>query len=265
MTSIFHRLIAAGVLATWGSVIGIIYFTGRIGAYLHPTFQIFAVVAAAVLGLFAILVLVAPDFQTSHGSAPRSTGRSLVAALILVGPLLLAFVKSPDSFGARTVANRTYVQDITQLPVAPSVEPALPDESSPPADDSAAQSSFPQNARGQLQAQVVDFLYAAQLPELRAELENKPIEVVGQLMPAKENNPKGNRFDIIRMFMTCCAADVQPLALPIEPNEAPALREMTWVKVTGRATFPVVGGQRVPLIEGAVVEKTDPPEDTYLY
>lgn len=259
MTLILHRLIAAGVLATWSAVIGIIYFTGRMGAYLHPIFQTFAVAAAGVLGVFALLVLVAPDFQRGHGSAPRSTGRSLFLALVLVGPLLLAFAQSPDSFGARTVANRTYVQDISQLPVAPSVEPALSDG------DSSAETSYPKNAQGQLQTQVVDFLYAAQLPELRTELENQPIEVVGQLMPAKGNNPNGNRYDIIRMFMTCCAADVQPLALPVEPREKPTLREMSWVKVTGKATFPVIGGERVPLIEDAVVEKTDPPEDTYLY
>ena len=40
---------------------------------------------------------------------------------------------------------------------------------------------------------------------------------------------------------------------------------MTWVKVTGKATFPIVGGQRMPLIENGVIEKTDPPQDTFLY
>jgi uncharacterized membrane protein YcgQ (UPF0703/DUF1980 family) len=40
---------------------------------------------------------------------------------------------------------------------------------------------------------------------------------------------------------------------------------MTWVKIRGRATFPVISGQRMPLIDEASIEKTDPPEDTYLY
>ena len=131
--------------------------------------------------------------------------------------------------------------------------------------DAASPDEFPKNPQGQLQAQIVDFLYAAQLPDMRVQLENKPVEVIGQLMPAKANNPKGNRYDVIRMFMSCCAADVQPVALSVEPTAKPDLREMTWVKVTGTAAFPVVGGQRLPLIENAVVEKTDPPEDTYLY
>jgi uncharacterized repeat protein (TIGR03943 family) len=121
------------------------------------------------------------------------------------------------------------------------------------------------NAKGDVQAEVIDLLYAAQLPEMRPSFENKQVEVIGQLMPAKENNPKGDHYDVVRMFMTCCAADAQPVALPIQPAAKPGLPEMTWVKVTGKATFPVVGGQRHPMLEGATVEKTKPPEDTYLY
>ncbi len=274
MTSLLHRLLTAGVLAVWGSVLCVICFTGRITAYLHPTFQPFALVAGCVLALLAFLVLLAPEARSSHGSAPRSSVRGVLTALILVGPLLMAFTSSPDSFGAGAVANRTYVQDIAQLPSASPptpVEPALPDaDSAAPstaATDPAAADpqEFPKNKRGEIQAQVVDFLYAAQLPEMRAELENKPVEVIGQLMPAKNNNAKGDRYDVLRMFMTCCAADAQPVAVPVSPRAKSDLREMTWVRVTGKAAFPVVGGRRTPMIEDGVIERTDPPEDTYLY
>jgi len=43
------------------------------------------------------------------------------------------------------------------------------------------------------------------------------------------------------------------------------LPEMAWVKVTGTAAFPLEGGQRKPLIQNAVIEKIEPPEDPYLY
>jgi uncharacterized membrane protein YcgQ (UPF0703/DUF1980 family) len=65
--------------------------------------------------------------------------------------------------------------------------------------------------------------------------------------------------------MTCCAADAQPVVLPIEPQQKPDLPDMTWVKVTGKASFPVEGGKRKPLIQNAVIEKIDPPEKPYLY
>jgi putative membrane protein len=67
------------------------------------------------------------------------------------------------------------------------------------------------------------------------------------------------------MMMTCCAADAQPVVLPIEPQQKPDLPDMTWVKVAGKAAFPVEGGKRKPLIQNAVIEKIDPPEKPFLY
>jgi uncharacterized repeat protein (TIGR03943 family) len=274
MNSIAHRLLTSGVLIVWGAVLCAFYFTGRITAYLHPTFQPFALAAGCVLVAFALLTLLAPNLDASCGAgAPRSSVHGVLLALVLVGPLLFAFANSQDSFGASTVANRTYVQDIAQLPAAlppTAADPALPDDGSTtgPGDTASPADQppeFPKNAAGDLQAQVVDFLYAAQLPDVRSQLEGKPVEVIGQLMPAKSNNPHGDRFDVIRMFMTCCAADAQPLAVSIQPREKSKLAEMTWVKIRGRATFPVISGQRMPLIDEASIEKTDPPEDTYLY
>lgn len=273
MNALAHRFLTSGVLIIWGVVLCALDFTGRITAYLHPTFQPFALVAGVVLVVLAVLTLLAPNLDASCAAgAPRSSIRGVLLALVLVGPLLLAFANSEDSFGAGTVANRTYVRDIAQLPAAQlpaPVEPALPDDGSTAGSGDTAspadQPEFPKSAAGDLQPQVIDFLYAAQLPDMRAQLENKSVEVIGQLMPAKTNNPNGDRFDVIRMFMTCCAADVQPVALPVHPREKSTLREMTWVKVRGRATFPLVGGQRMPLIEEGTIEKTDPPEDTYLY
>lgn len=276
MTSSLHRFLTAGVLMVWGTVLLTICFTGRICAYLHPNFQPFALVAGCLLVGFAFLVLVAPQTSNAHASA-RSSLWSILTSLVLVAPLLLAFSNTLDSFGASTVANRVYVQDLAQLPSAqlpavpqPSgpVEGALPDGGSTAQPANTAQEDkylLPKNKQGQVRAQIVDFLYAAQLPEIREQLENKPVEVTGQLMPAKTNNPKGNRFVVIRMMMTCCAADAQPVALPIEPQHNPDLPDMTWIKVTGKAVFPLEGGQRKPLIQNAVIEKMDAPEDPYLY
>jgi len=276
MKSFLHRFLSAGVLAVWGGIILTFFFTGRIRAYLHPTFQPFALVAGIVLICMAVLVVLSPKSAAQHGS--RSSIGSILASLFLVAPLFLTFSKTLDRFSASTVANRVYVQDLAQLPGAkppeqtPSpVEPPLPDDGSPSANSQPAnppqddQYMLPKNKKGQVQAGVVDFLYAAQLPEIRDQLENKPVEVVGQLMPAKTNNPKGNRYVVIRMMMTCCAADAQPVALPIEPQIKPELPEMAWVKVTGTAAFPLEGGQRKPLIQNAVIEKIEPPEDPYLY
>lgn len=277
MTLLIQRFLSAGVLMVWGVVLCFLYFSGRITAYLHPHFHLFAVVGGIVLVLLAMLVLVSPDEIALAGCATPKSGalwKSLLAALMLVVPLLVALSASQDAYSSTTVLNRNYVQDISQLPGAqPSanVQAAAPADASLPGNDASAgfdggdQPDVRRNEKGEIQAEVVDLLYAAQLADMRPTFEGKQVEVIGQLMPAKENNPDGDRYDLVRMLMTCCAADAQPIALPVQPGVKPGVPEMTWVKVHGKATFPVVGGQKRPLIENATIEKTDPPEDAYLY
>jgi len=274
MTALLQRLLSAGILMAFGSVMCAMYFSGRITTYLIPTFQSFALVCGVALVLLSLLVLVAPggEKSTGHGQS-RAAWKSVLAALFLVVPLFVALSTSTDQFGASAIMNRNYVQDIAQLPSAPAPAPADALPSNDPAaaapavndGESESQPEVVKNSKGEIKAEVIDFLYAAQLPDMRSTFEDKQIEVIGQIVPAKENNPKGDRYDLMRMLMTCCAADVQPIALPIHPGTKPGVPDMTWVKISGKATFPVVGGQRRPLIENAKVEKTDPPADTYIY
>lgn len=273
MNPLAHRLISSGVLAVWAAVLCIMVLTGRIGSYLHPAFHPYTFAAGVILALLAFLVLVAPDLEAG-GCSPAETRGSLghtLLALTLVGPLLLAFGGSDSAFSANTVRNRLYVQDVTQLPgAAPrvTVEPALPEES-PAAAETAelftGPGGLPRTATGELQAEVIDLLYAAQLPELRPEFDNQRVQLIGQLMPTRGPNPQGNRHDLIRMFMTCCAADAQPVAVTVEAAQAPAASEMSWVKVTGKATFPLEGGQRTALVVEGAIEPTEPPKETLIY
>jgi hypothetical protein len=40
---------------------------------------------------------------------------------------------------------------------------------------------------------------------------------------------------------------------------------MTWIKITGTATFPIENGRRISVLKAERVEKTDPPEETMLF
>ena len=84
-------------------------------------------------------------------------------------------------------------------------------------------------------------------------------------MPDASNNASGHRFKAVRMFMTCCAADARPVATLVECDTLPKLPEMTWIKVTGTATFPVENGRRISILKAERVEKSAPPEETMLY
>lgn len=192
----------------------------------------------------------------------------IVQALILTIPLLVAAVVSPSQFGAAAVTNRGFVQNINDLPgYQPYVEPALPtaDGSEGPTETKPSSDYLPRNAAGQITAQTVDLLYAAEEPTMRGDFEGKDVEMIGQYMPAKENNAKGDRFNLVRMFVMCCAADARPVAVSIEAKQPPGTPEMSWVKVVGKATFPLEGGRRIPVVVAESITPTEPPPESFIY
>jgi uncharacterized repeat protein (TIGR03943 family) len=154
---------------------------------------------------------------------------------------------------------------------APGAAPAAPASLSSPAPAStAAAPSAPNDylqrtPDGHIIAEVLDLLYAAQDNTLRKDFEGKTVELIGQMMPDATNNAKGNRFKAVRMFMTCCAADARPVATLVESGSPAAFPEMTWIKITGTATFPIENGRRTAVLKAEKVEKTEPPSETMLY
>jgi uncharacterized repeat protein (TIGR03943 family) len=275
MTGSLQRSFSAGVLAIWGILLGYFVISGRLASYLHPSFHIWTVASAVVLVLLAAGLLLLPQ-QSHHECEPccdhvhdqQRPVRSALCAAVLVLPMVLAATVSPDQFGAATVNNRGYIESINDLPsYQPYVEPALPQsEDSQPASDSEDGGSYmTRNAAGQIKAQTVDLLYAAEEPTMRADFEGKEVEVIGQLMPAREDSTEKDRFNLVRMFIICCAADARPVAITVQTDEPHGVPEMSWIKVTGTASFPIERGRRVPLLVANSVTPCDPPEETFIY
>jgi uncharacterized membrane protein YcgQ (UPF0703/DUF1980 family) len=157
------------------------------------------------------------------------------------------------------------------MPALPAIEPALPGNGTapPPVEDVAADDFFKPDANGNIQVNVADLLYAAEEPTLRTPFERKSAQLVGQFMPAKTNNPSGNRFKLVRLFMTCCAADAQPVSLIVERDPSQPLpseiTDMTWTRVTGEITFPLENGRTIAVIRATKVEPIEPPDESMLY
>ena len=275
MTASPQRYFSAGVLAIWGIMLGYFVVSGRLASYLHPSFHIWTAASALVLVLLAAGLLILPERAYHECESccdhvhdqPRPV-RSALGAVILVLPIGLATTVSPDQFGAVTVNNRGYIESINDLPsYQPYVEPALPQsEDSQTATGSEQDGSYlARNAVGQIKAQTVDLLYAAEEPTMRADFEGKEVEVIGQLMPARENNIQKDRFNLVRMFIICCAADARPVAITVQTDGPHGVPEMSWIKVTGTASFPIEDGRRVPFLVAKSVTPCDPPEETFIY
>ncbi len=291
-------------LLAWGSLMLYFYYSHRLNEYLIPAYRpMVAVSGFLMLGIAASLVLgvrrgarwqlAAGLFADESGgddlgSTARVRTTQILAFALLVLPIWAATGVSRDSFGATTMINRGINSDPSTLPARSSagvkapapapaaaankgsafaiVEPPLPGATPIPADNSALDSSqyLKTTADGHVIAEVTDLLFASDDDSMRPAFEGKTVEMIGQFMPVKDATD--GRFQIVRMFMVCCAADARPVAIHVlPPADGKLPGEMAWTKVVGKVTFPVEGGRRVPLIQGAQVVTCEPPSEAMLY
>lgn len=251
-------------------VLGVLYFSGRVGTHLHPTFQPYTIIASGILLVLGLWNLFAPLDDACGDCCDHSHSRSLFGTMvshsILIIPVLLAAIYSPDQFGAGMVRNRTLIEDSSQLPGLGN-RMALPLGKSDPAlpTEDTDVDYLPRTESGKIQADVIDLIYAVNEDPLRRIFEGQEIEVTGQFMPARTGNAQGDRFNLVRMFMMCCAADARPVSITVQSPLAEPFTEMQWVRVTGKVLFPVEGGRRTVLVVADAVTATEPPEQTVIY
>ena len=242
-------------------------------------------------GLFA-------DDGSDHLTSPnRVLLTQILAFVLLVVPIWAAVGVSKDGFSAATMLNRGIQTDPSSLPgksrlaaaaanavpapLAPAnpapaansvYEPPLPGATpvaaTAPMDATADAAQYlKKTADGHILAEVTDLLFASEDDTMRPLFANKTVEMIGQFMPVKDATD--GKFQLVRMFMVCCAADARPVGVAVLPPAgkpgAKIPEEMTWTKVTGTVSFPMENGRRVPIIHATSVAPTDPPSEAMLY
>jgi uncharacterized repeat protein (TIGR03943 family) len=279
------RILTLVTLLLWGGTLFYFWWSGRIASYLHPQFHPYVLVAGAGLLVLAVLWWWASRESDAgchdcgghhdHGDGPRSrlSAGAALAFLVLLLPLSAAAFISPSQFGEAMVMNRGIVTDISQLPSA-----GMPGgnwDDAPAWDEKidAVDATWDQNQDegveyftrgpdGSIQVETLDLLFAAQEPGLRGEFENQRVSIVGQYVPPRGGSEGG--FDLVRMFVVCCAADARPLGIKVtgQPVSVP---RMGWVRITGIARFEDNGGVLEPSLELEKIEEVEPPRESFLY
>ena len=280
-------------LLAWGSLMLYFYFSGRLNQYLIPAYRpMVAVSGFVMLGIAASLLVGIRQgamWQTAGDADVIAPGRvrttQVLAFALLVLPIWAASGVSKDGFGANTILNRGIVSDVSRLPARPlnsaavpaaatakvnapaNVEPPLPGATPIPPDNSAVDASqyLKTTPDGHVIAEVTDLLFASDDDSMRPAFEGRTVEMIGQFMPVKDSTD--GRFQVVRMFMVCCAADARPVAIHVVPpkNDSKLPGEMAWTKVVGKVTFPLENGRRVPLIHADTVAACEPPSEAMLY
>ena len=279
------RILTLATLLLWGGTLFYFWSSGRIASYLHPQFHPYVLVAGTGLLVLAGLWWWASRESDAgchdcgghhdHGDGPRSrlSAGAALAFLVLLLPLSAAAFISPSQFGEAMVMNRGIVTDISQLPSA-----GMPGgnwDDAPAWDEKidAVDATWDQNQDegveyftrgpdGSIQVETLDLLFAAQEPGLRGEFENQRVSIVGQYVPPRGGSEGG--FDLVRMFVVCCAADARPLGIKVtgQPVSVP---RMGWVRITGIARFEDNGGVLEPSLELEKIEEVEPPRESFLY
>jgi len=285
--SLFSRWLPCVTLGSWSAIMLSVYLSGRIRDFLAPEFRPGVLVAGVIMAAMALIFLFFPadanccsSANCGHALSRRASGKVLTFVILLL-PISAAALFSKDSYSANAVKNRGIITDIAALTGRTRTGPPTPAElplptNNPPADatsaappataDAAAPNDYlKRTAEGAIEVEVLDLLYAAQDNTLRADFENKTVQLIGQLMPDASNNATGSRFKAVRMFMTCCAADARPVATLVETKTKPEMAEMSWVKITGTSTFPIENGRRIAVLQAEKVEATKPPDESMLY
>ena len=289
-------------LLAWGALMLYFFFSGRLADYLIPAYR-----PLVALSGFVMLAIAAVQAWGMRPGAPNTAGLVLedrgdelssprrvkttqaLAFGLLVLPVWAAAGVSKDQFNASAIRNRGIVSDATNLPgkstlpttasannpPAPAVvEPPLPGDTPAAINNTAANDATQYIQRtpdGHLLLEVTDLLFAADDDTMRPQMEGRTAEMIGQFMPTKDD-ASGRRFQLVRMFMVCCAADARPVAVTVDKPADPAMRadadklpELGWVRVTGKVDFPLENGRRVAVLHADKAAPTDPPKEAMLY
>jgi len=276
------------LLLLWGAFVLWMALTHQLSTYLHPSLQPYTVAAGVllfILALFSLRDLMAKkeggaacahdhtcchghDHQVEaaatdedhhephhHGEASAGFFPLTFKTLLLLIPLAIVLFGRGNHFTISTVQNRGVVQDLNNLPAAK--KGSTPAEVPP--------GKIPETTSGSMPIQVIDLLYAVQMPTYREDFEGKQVELIGQFVPLSTGNPKGDRFQAIRLFITCCAADAKPVGVTVQYAKPLKVSEMGWVKITGTPTFPMEGGRRTAVLIANKVEECPAPSEPFVY
>ncbi|VEG58070.1 TIGR03943 family protein [Mycolicibacterium aurum] len=219
----------------------IVTMSGSFTRYVKPSLEPW-LIASAVLLIGLALVSIARDVRRggSSGSHDDHGHRAGVVWLLLIPIALLAFVV-PPAIGPQTArpAVAEVSTDVLRRPFPP-----LPDER-------AAELSLPD-------------LLIRNAQDSAGTLDNRLVSVTGFTIK------DGDRTDLGRVVILCCAADAQLARITLTgpaADTASRLPDGTWVRIEGKVPAGQSDSSRstIPRIDVLDVAQIEPPANTYSY
>jgi putative membrane protein len=232
--------LAACVATVW------LWASGDLGLYVHPRYFVFTVIAATVgiaVVVASFVVRVPSDDVQEGGAARRAWRRALSIAVV-----------TACVFGAAA---------LIVLPPA-TLTSATADQRS--VNSGTVVGAGAQQATGDTaDYDVKDWATALRQSTDLQGIAGSPAALTG-FISADPDDPE-NVFFVTRFFVTCCAADAQPVGVPVyQPDWKQSLALDEWVEVTGSFDLnPSVKSRQPMVLVPQQVTTVDEPDDPYVY
>jgi uncharacterized repeat protein (TIGR03943 family) len=228
-------LLVAGAALLWITLAGHEYLN-----YVRPGFRPLLIGAGAVLCALGGIGLVtdwrqhtevAPDDRHDHGRGPR------VAWLLLLPPVMI-FTVAPSALGSFTAARAI-------------------NQASPPVNGSHTLGALPTS--GPAQMTLSEFTARA----FQARSGHDTLTGRQVILTGFAGRGGSDRWLLIRLRMTCCAADAVPMRIAISGIPAPPAD--AWVQVTGTWSprWANIHGADTPRLTAVTVRRITKPSDPY--
>lgn len=225
-------VIKSAILFSFALFFTITILTEKVQLYVHPRivpFLIFAIVA-----LLEMSLLIMEDVFK-----PKQKKVNILSYLVFIIPVIMAFSLPTDDIGSSSMSLATINANKSQ--------------------DSSLK----------LQGDTIvveDNNFVKWVQEIYNNPEKyngKKITVTGFVFKDKQFN--SNEFVPARLMMVCCAADMTPVGLKANYNNASELQQDSWFKFSGVIVNSKYDGQQTPVINIESIEKTQKPKYEYVY
>ena len=240
-------------LALWGGTLIWFYWADKLILYTKPVYHPLALGAGVVLIILALRELL--GMLTQHRSVDCCRGgheqhhhaAGRLAALVVMVPLVINALVPSTGLASYAVGKRATVDFsalTTQMTADYEAELARAEQ---------LDQEYPELSIAQI------LTLAGQDP---AHAEGRKLSGIG-FVYHEEGLPQ-DIFILARFRMWCCAADAQPVYLPVRWRGAADLEGDQWVKVRGVLTYAEFRGQRAPLLEADHVDLVKRPRNQYM-
>ncbi len=272
------------VVLSWASLLLALVWQDRLAFFLHPGFRPLILVSGVVLGVMGVLLCwrPAPRGEVCESCGGGRSGFKWWKVLwwvVLVLPAWTAFYGAGEGYGAQAV----FFRGVMDYPQARRAAPIVMSEilslsasadetkTSYATDEGALEdegflSMVEKSDQGAWRLSLSDVVMANVDEGFARALSRGRVEVLGQKVEARNRNPRGDRFLLVRFMMVCCAADARPLGVMVKADqEATAIKDMSWVKIVGRVEPVFEEGRRFIVIQAEEISPSVAPKEWFLH